>query len=134
SMMALAIILGGSDSSVYAGRAKKCLPLCDDERGLGKAPVRDSCNFGMRHHRCIELDWQEEKNMTEQDFLTKMKNDVLITENDIDMDMKLENLVEWDSLGFVNFIALAKIETGRKVTRDMVESAVTVRDLYEMLK
>ena len=67
--------------------------------------------------------------MTEQDFLTKMKNDVLITENDIDMDMKLENLVEWDSLGFVNFIALAKIETGRKVTRDMVESAVTVRDL-----
>ena len=58
----------------------------------------------MRHHRCIELDWQEEKNMTEQDFLTKMKNDVLITENDIDMDMKLENLVEWDSLGFVNFI------------------------------
>ena len=51
--------------------------------------------------------------MTEQDFLTKMKNDVLITENDIDMDMKLENLVEWDSLGFVNFIEASPITVGK---------------------
>ena len=61
--------------------------------------------------------------MTEQDFLTKMKNDVLITENDIDMDMKLENLVEWDSLGFVNFIGSSPVSVGKKLLSIATQAA-----------
>ena len=72
--------------------------------------------------------------MTEQEFLTKMKDDVLLTEDEIKMTTNLDDIVEWDSLGFVNFIAFAKLATGRKITRVMVESAKTVREVFEMLK
>ena len=72
--------------------------------------------------------------MTEQEFLTKMKDDVLLTEADITMDMQLENLVEWDSLGLVGFQAMAKLATGKKIERERALSAKTIGDLYALLK
>ena len=36
--------------------------------------------------------------MTEQEFLTKMKDDVLLTEDEIKMTTNLDDIVEWDSL------------------------------------
>lgn len=72
--------------------------------------------------------------MTEQEFLTKMKDDVLLTEADITMDMQLENLVEWDSLGLVGFQAMAKLATGKKTERERALSAKTIGDLYALLK
>lgn len=72
--------------------------------------------------------------MTEQDFITKMQEDVLDTEEELTMDMALDDIEEWDSLSFVSFVAMAKLETGKKVDRKSVAAAETVRDLYALLQ
>ena len=51
--------------------------------------------------------------MTEQVFLTKLQEDVLDTDADITMDMKLDDIVEWDSLSSVSFIAMVNVATGK---------------------
>lgn len=71
--------------------------------------------------------------MTEQEFVEKIKEDVLDTERDISLDMVLKDMDEWDSLSFVSFIAMAKELGITQVTRDAVNSAVTVRDLFELI-
>lgn len=72
--------------------------------------------------------------MTEQDFLTKFKEDVLDTDDDITMDMDLNDVEDWDSLSVVSFIAMGKIATGKKLDRQAVLSAETVSDLYALVK
>ena len=72
--------------------------------------------------------------MTEQEFIEKMKDEVLDTENDISLDMSLENIEEWDSLSFVSFIAMAKESGFINVNRDVVNEAKTVKDLFELVK
>lgn len=72
--------------------------------------------------------------MNEQEFIEKMKDEVLDTENDITLDMKLEDVEEWDSLSFVSFIAMAKESGFSQVNRDSVNSAVTIHDLFELVK
>ena len=72
--------------------------------------------------------------MTEQDFLTKFKEDVLDTDDDITMDMALDDVEDWDSLSVVSFIAMGKLVTGRKLDRQPILSAETVRDLYALLQ
>lgn len=71
--------------------------------------------------------------MNEQEFLTKMQEDILDTEDEIAMDTVLADVEEWDSLAFVSFIAMAKLATGKKVERQAIQSAKTVRNLYELL-
>jgi len=71
--------------------------------------------------------------MTEQEFVEKIKEDVFDTERNISLDMVLKDMDEWDSLSFVSFIAMAKELGITQVTRDAVNSAVTVRDLFELL-
>lgn len=72
--------------------------------------------------------------MTEQEFIEKMKDEVLDTESDISLDMPLENVEEWDSLSFVSFIAMAKEYGFTQVNRDAVKKAVTVGDLFALVK
>ena len=72
--------------------------------------------------------------MNEQEFLEKMKDEVLDTEADISLDMKLEDVEEWDSLSFVSFIAKAKESGFSQVNRDSVNNAVTIQDLFELVK
>ena len=72
--------------------------------------------------------------MNEQEFLEKMKDEVLDTEADISLDMKLEDVEEWDSLSFVSFIAMAKESGFSQVNRDSVNNAVTIQDLFELVK
>ena len=71
--------------------------------------------------------------MTAQDFLTKMKEDVLDTEMDITLDTPLGDIEEWDSLGVVTFIAMAKAACGKKVERAAIVNAKTLQDLYDLL-
>ena len=71
--------------------------------------------------------------MTEQEFLDKMQDEILDCEKPVTMDMNLEDIREWDSLAFVNFIAVARA-SGKKIQRTQVQAAVTVADLYELLK
>ena len=71
---------------------------------------------------------------TTQDFLTKMKEEVLDTEMDITMDTLLGDIEEWDSLGVVTFIAMAKSACGKKVERTAIVNAKTLQDLYALLQ
>ena len=45
--------------------------------------------------------------MSEQDFLMKMQEEILDTEDEITMGTKLSDIEEWDSLAFVSFMAFA---------------------------
>lgn len=71
--------------------------------------------------------------MIAQEFLTKMKEDVLDTEMDITLDTPLGDIEEWDSLGVVTFIAMAKAACGKKVERTAIVNAKTLQDLYDLL-
>lgn len=71
--------------------------------------------------------------MTAQEFLTKMKEDVLDTEMDVTLDTLLGDIEEWDSLGVVTFIAMAKAACGKKVERTAIVNAKTLQDLYDLL-
>lgn len=72
--------------------------------------------------------------MSEKNFLTKMKEEVLDTEMDITMDTALGDIEEWDSLGVVTFIAMAKSSYGKKVERTAIVNAKTLKDLYALLQ
>ncbi len=67
-------------------------------------------------------------------FIKKMKEDVLDTEMDIQMDTMLHDVEEWDSLSFVIFIAMAKTTYDRKVDRHAVAQAQSIRDLFDLLR
>ncbi len=70
----------------------------------------------------------------EQKFLTLMQDDVLDTDMEIQMDMNLNDIEEWDSLSVVSFIATANTAFGKKVARQDVLAAEKVSDLYELVK
>ena len=72
--------------------------------------------------------------MTEQEFIERMQDEVLDTEVELSLDMPLSEVDEWDSLSFVSFIAMAKESGFTEVNREMVNKAVTVNDLFEMVK
>ena len=71
--------------------------------------------------------------MTKNDFLKKLV-DLMDTEEELTMDTTLENIEEWDSLSFVSFIAFANTQAGKKITPDVVRSAKTVGELYQLLE
>ena len=70
--------------------------------------------------------------MSEQDFLMKMQEEILDTEDEITMGTKLSDIEEWDSLAFVSFMAVAKM-SGVTVDRTAVHEADTVGNLYHLL-
>ena len=72
--------------------------------------------------------------MSEQNFLTKMKDEVLDTEMEISMDTALGDIEEWDSLSVVSFIAMAKTACGKKVERVAIANAKTLQDLYALVQ
>ena len=72
--------------------------------------------------------------MNEQEFIKKMQDEVLFTEDAITMDMRLDDLAGWDSLGFVSFIAIAKEAGCTHVNRDAVNKAKTVGDLFALVQ
>ena len=70
--------------------------------------------------------------MSERDFLEKLA-DVLNTEMDLTMDMELDDINEWDSLGALALMGMCFEASGKGVLIEKVRTAVTVRDLYELL-
>ena len=71
--------------------------------------------------------------VTKEVFLSKMQEEVLDTEDAISMDTRLED-VDWDSLAFVSFIAMANTSAGIKVDRAALKKATTVGELYNLLQ
>ena len=71
--------------------------------------------------------------MTEELFLEKMA-DILDAEDDVTMDDVLADIEEWDSLSVVSYVAMANTSCGKKVNVKDVRDAVTIQDLYNLLK
>lgn len=70
--------------------------------------------------------------MDEKEFLKNMQ-DVLSTKKEISMDSVLEEMDDWDSLAYASFLAFASEVTDKKIVKDELVSAKTVRDLYDLL-
>lgn len=70
--------------------------------------------------------------MSKEEFLEQML-DVLNREDEVDLDDKLEEIEEWDSLGYVAFLAMATEYTDKLIKASEVRGAVTVRDLYNLV-
>ena len=71
--------------------------------------------------------------MTKQIFLERMA-DILDVEDEITLDTNLSELDEWDSLSIVSYVAMANAACGKKVDVKSVREAVTIQDLYDLLK
>lgn len=71
--------------------------------------------------------------MTKDVFIEKM-TDILDAEDEISFDTNLGEIEEWDSLSIVSYIAMANASCGKKVDIKSVKAAVTIQDLYDLLK
>lgn len=66
-------------------------------------------------------------------FIEKMV-DILDAEEEVTMESVLEDIEEWDSLSLVSYIAMANSSYGKKINASEVRKAVTVQDLYDLVK
>ena len=71
--------------------------------------------------------------MTEQEFYTKLQEDILDIDEPIKAETVLADIEEWDSLALVSFVALAKMQ-GASVGAPEVRAAVQAGDLYQLLQ
>ena len=124
------------DSATFVGRVKKDnVASRSIFRQLNYAEVERDNYFEYTktvRNRRTKIIW-EGKIMTEKEFLTKMKEDILDTEDKLAMDTELAELEDWDSLAIVDFIAMANTACGKKVKRVEVTGAKTFADLYALL-
>ena len=72
--------------------------------------------------------------MDEKEFLKVMQEDILDIKYKITMETELEEFADWDSLGVIDFIAMANDVYGKKIKRTDVVNAKTCRDLYNLIK
>ena len=70
--------------------------------------------------------------MTKEVFFEKFA-DILDTESKFEMETKLEDIEEWDSLSIVSFLAFAKGIDANKVVPSSLKAAKTVEDLYNLI-
>ena len=70
--------------------------------------------------------------MTVEEFKEQML-DVLNREDEVELDDKLDDIEEWDSLGYVAFLAMAAEFTEKTIRASDVRNAKTVRDLYDLI-
>ena len=70
--------------------------------------------------------------MTVEEFKEQML-DILNRDEEVELDDKLEDIEEWDSLGYVAFLAMAAEYTERTIRASEVRGAKTVRDLYNLV-
>lgn len=71
--------------------------------------------------------------MAEKEFLEKLV-DILDYEDELAIDMELEDIEEWDSLGVITFLAEMDKYASTQIKADDVKNAGTVADLYALLK
>ena len=69
----------------------------------------------------------------EKEFLKQMQ-DVLDCDIQLNMDTDLLDVEEWDSLSFIKFLGMANSVYGKKIRPSAVRNAVTVKDLFNMIK
>ena len=71
--------------------------------------------------------------MAEKDFIELVAY-ILKTQDQLTLDTELSKYKEWDSLSAISFISMMSVRLPQKViTTDMLKSAKTVGDLYDMI-
>ena len=70
--------------------------------------------------------------MTVEEFKEQML-DILNREEEINLEDRLEDIEEWDSLGYVAFLAMAAEFTDKTIKASQVRGAETVQDLYNLV-
>ena len=68
----------------------------------------------------------------EEQFLARLKGMEL--GETVSMDMRLEELENWDSISLVNFGAIAYTEYGVVLTAEQIKAATTIGDLYRLVQ
>ncbi len=69
--------------------------------------------------------------MEKELFLEKL-TELTDTEMDLNMDTRLEDIEEWDSLSFVAFLAMCSTSFDKTLNPQDVKAAQTVGDLYAL--
>lgn len=70
--------------------------------------------------------------MDKAEFIEKLK-DVLQRDEDIDEEMQLDNIVEYDSMSQLNIVVLIDTEFGILITPEDLDECVKVRDIILLL-
>lgn len=71
--------------------------------------------------------------MTVEEFKEQMQ-DLLNRDEEVELDENLDDIEEWDSLGYVAFLAMAAEFTEKTIKASEVRSAKTVQDLYNLIE
>lgn len=67
------------------------------------------------------------------DLLKKLQEEVFQSDKEIYEDTILDNLEEWDSMAFINLLALFDDHFEETITTEQVESCRTVSDLINLV-
>ena len=70
--------------------------------------------------------------MDKEKFIKELK-EIMDTEEIINLDTKLSDIEEWDSLSLVSFMSFCSVKLGRPVMPNEVKAAQTVRDLFKIV-
>lgn len=71
--------------------------------------------------------------MKKEIFIEKMKEILDCSEN-FTFKTKLSEIEEWDSLSIVSFLAMANVESGKKIDITILREAKSIGDLYILIK
>lgn len=71
--------------------------------------------------------------MKKEIFIEKMKEILDCSEN-FTFETKLSEIEEWDSLSIVSFLAMANVESGKKIDITLLREAKSIGDLYILIK
>lgn len=70
----------------------------------------------------------------EKEIFIKKLAETIDCEDELTMNTLLEDILEWDSLGIVSFIAMASTDYNKKIKMELLMKAITINDLYNLVK
>lgn len=70
--------------------------------------------------------------MTPEEFKERML-DVLNRDEEVEMDANLDEVEEWDSLGYISYLAMAAEYTDKTIRAAEIRNAKTMQDLYDLI-
>lgn len=69
--------------------------------------------------------------MKVEEFIKSLK-EIMDSEENFDLETKLKDIEDWDSLSFVAFLSFCNSKLKLSLTPDEVKTAVTVGDLFKL--
>jgi acyl carrier protein len=66
------------------------------------------------------------------EFMEKFK-DALDIESKLDINVELDELEEWDSMGYISIMSMLDEEYGKEVSANQLKFCKTIADLYKLV-